>query len=208
MHSTLPIKLVTLFSLSLFACGVILEQHSFSGEKVAYKIKSKGSKIYFNERSNLSPDDFKLRKKLPNGHSAISKLALDVIIYHQCDTFNSNVHAVFLKNGSYLNKSALQSNKLNLLINHENGHFAIAAIHAMKLEFKLDSLLIDINRKGVDLPVSNVNRIYRNIDRLHYLMHKDYDSDTKHGILINQQNLWDSILRYQVDSLSVILQTR
>jgi hypothetical protein len=86
--------------------------------------------------------------------------------------------------------------KNDYILNHEQGHFDIAEIHARLLHKAL--LDYSFNAKTVN---DDVTKIYNKVVDAHVKLQKSYDAQTNHSIDTAQQNVWDK----KIDSLLKVL---
>lgn len=119
---------------------------------------------------------------------------------------NSSIHVEFGYNNRGLtytikcrfNKSLSWGRiKNDYILNHEQGHFDIAEIHARILNKELKNYTF--NSKTV---AEDVDRIYKGVMNLHVAFQKQYDGETNHSLDSTAQKLWDekiasSLKKYQ-----------
>lgn len=72
------------------------------------------------------------------------------------------------------------------ILNHEQGHFDIAEVHARMLHKNLNEYSFNSETVSKDIEV-----IYNDAMKLHVAMQKEYDLVTNHSLDSAQQNLWD-----------------
>lgn len=80
--------------------------------------------------------------------------------------------------------------KTDYILNHEQGHFDIAEIHARILHKELQEY--EFNAKTVN---KDINRIYEEVMKLHVTTQKNYDLQTNHSIDTAKQGEWDRKIR-------------
>jgi hypothetical protein len=76
--------------------------------------------------------------------------------------------------------------KNDYILNHEQGHFDIAEIHARLLHKALLNYTFNANSVSKD-----VSRIYEDVINKHVETQKSYDVETNHSIDSAQQRVWD-----------------
>lgn len=187
MRSTLSIIVVLIL---INCCTSITNVGAlFDGCKknAIYCQKFKGKKLYFEERYNLTPADFRVKTHLKSGASVATTLELEV--YRETDSIVAVAKAVLLKKYSVIRKDVLNSKGLDGLMAHESHHFMITEIHARILQAKVDSLLT-YNKSGILENRINVlyNKVIRQIDK----MQNQYDKETKHGTIKEEQLRWEN----------------
>lgn len=85
--------------------------------------------------------------------------------------------------------------KNDYILNHEQGHFNIAEIHARRLYKALKEYKFNARTVGKD-----VNGIYSNVMALHVEMQKAYDLETAHSLDSAQQKIWDDKIAGALDA--------
>lgn len=77
--------------------------------------------------------------------------------------------------------------KNDYILNHEQGHFDIAEIHARLLHKELSAYTF--NRKSFN---DDIRDIYNGVMKLHVAAQRNYDLETNHSLDSTQQRLWDA----------------
>jgi predicted secreted Zn-dependent protease len=86
--------------------------------------------------------------------------------------------------------------KNDYILNHEQGHFDLAEIHARLLHKALLAYTFNSKKVGED-----VNRIYNDVMKEHVSAQSLYDSETNHSIDTARQMQWDKKIASQLEGL-------
>lgn len=118
---------------------------------------------------------------------------------------NSSIHAEFGFNNKKLTHSikcrfdkqrSWGRIKTDYILNHEQGHFNIAEIHARMLHKELGEY--EFNPKTVN---KDINRIYEQVMKLHVTTQKNYDLQTNHSLDSLKQKEWDGKITARLKEL-------
>jgi len=153
--------------------------------------------IYYSPFTKLTWDDFRAKPDAASDAAAITNAGIGFQMnFHSKDNLATVIITVdcnFSKNDSWVKKNK----NTPYILNHEQHHFDIAYIYAMKLIHNL---------KVAKYTSKNYNKL---IEKIYYDtqtellgMQNNYDRETKNSQLTDQQALWDKKIDAEVDSIS------
>jgi len=109
------------------------------------------------------------------------------------------------------NSWAKQKNQNDQILNHEQGHFDIAQINALKLKQNMKQNLMGKNFDCANISISTdkttrmdiiakelTENLYQSVTKGWYAMDKKYDLESGHGFSVQGQDKWDSKLKYSL----------
>ena len=147
--------------------------------------------LIWQRRRPLQWHDFKGKPETADKiHGAVTFAGLDVEVEDR-GPLRFSVVAIFDQHRSWVHPEKKDAK----LLAHEQLHFDIAAVYAIKLEQKLNSLRNKWNRKKVKELIS----LYKQAQ----LETQDrYDEDSLHGIRQEQQQAWRSLIHQELKATS------
>jgi len=153
--------------------------------------------IFYTPGNKLTWNDFNGKPDVQSDAVSISNagIGFNMAFYtkYNLTTLKILVDCNFSKADSWVKKG----NKTNYILNHEQHHFDIAYIFAMKLIHDLKAA--KYNKKDYS---NTIERIYNTTQAALLTMQNQYDAETKNGKLVNEQALWNKKIDEQVDSIS------
>ncbi|WP_017732450.1 DUF922 domain-containing protein [Nafulsella turpanensis] len=127
-------------------------------------------------------------------HGAVTYAGLDVELEDE-RPMRFSVVAVFDRQRSWVQPER----KDDLLLAHEQLHFDIAAVYALKLEKKLNSLANKWDRKGIKSVIADYQQAQLKAQ-------EQYDEESLHGIRQEQQQAWRKLVDRELRHPSANLQ--
>ncbi len=106
--------------------------------------------------------------------------------------FNFTVNCTFSKTKSW----GLESKKNEYVLNHEQRHFDISYINALRFIKKLRETSLDVKTYRTE-----IKRIYREVSAELSAMQNEYDTQTKNGISQEMQEEWNRKIVTQLNDL-------
>ena len=153
--------------------------------------------IFYTPNTKLTWDDFKGKPDKASDAAAITNAGIGFkMAFHSKDnlaTLNITVDCNFSKNDSWVKKGM----KTDYILTHEQHHFDIAYIFAMKFIHDL---------KVAKYTMSNYSKTIENIYYTNQTallqMQNQYDSETKNSQIAAMQALWNKKIDGEIDSIS------
>ena len=140
--------------------------------------------VYWESPTGLTWDDFKGRPNAGSSHHAYSMLGL---AYEVKSNTSSEVTFII---SAYLDKSnswVKSGQKTDRLLKHEQKHFDICELHRRMFVKALTDIEF-FTYANVNSKIKNIfNDINNKVDK----MQVDYDRDTQHSRIEDQQKIWD-----------------
>ena len=153
--------------------------------------------IFYSTATKLTWDDFKGKPDPASNAAAITNAGIGFkMMFHSKDnlaTLNITVDCNFSKNDSWVKKGK----KTDYILNHEQHHFDIAYIFAMKFIHDLQVAKYTMNDYN-----KTIDKIYEDTQRGLLTMQNDYDRETKNSQLTDQQELWNKKIDTQVSNIT------
>ncbi len=184
---------ITLVSaLTTFAQKLAVEVNYIISDPVANK-----SLIYYNPPSKLTWNDFKGTPVITSDAAAITNAGLGFKMMFQSQGNIATLKILVNCNFSIEDSWVKDNRRTAYILNHEQHHFDIAYLHAIKFIQNL---------KGASYTMKNYSDVIENI---YYQSHVDlitmqnaYDNETKNSQLANEQELWDKKIDAQLAALT------
>jgi len=137
--------------------------------------------IEWSAARKLTWDDFKGAPNPESNNAALTNSSIHV-------EFGYNEKGLIYSIKCSFNKSLSWGRIKNAyILNHEQGHFDIAEIHARLLNKALKAYTFNNKTVGED-----VNRIYNDVIEEHVSFQKQYDLQTNHSLDSAAQRVWDN----------------
>ncbi len=148
--------------------------------------------LYFGQRK-LTVNDFSPKKTKASNYAATVFTSMgyqsDVSMRNDTIVLDLQMKVYQVKGMSWI----LEEAKTNFVVNHEQTHFNITQLVAEKFKERLKEEILppqDFNSRLQFLYLD----YYRQINR----MQNKYDSETKHGLDVIEQNIWDKKIEYEL----------
>lgn len=125
--------------------------------------------------------------------SAISALYLDCRCGFFNDNWNYSVQAKFVKNESFAKKDIVSTK----LLKHEQRHFDLTEVYARKMRKKLQKT----TEQKILQDSSDIRKTINKIENEHQNNQLLYDYQTQHGLNLEAQLHWDSIITTSLNEL-------
>jgi hypothetical protein len=136
--------------------------------------------IDWNASRKLTWEDFQGKVDPASANAALTNSGINVEFGFNDKKLIHTIRCRFNKEKSWVRI------KTDYILNHEQGHFDIAEIHARLLHKELTEYTF--NAKTVN---KDINNIYNGVMKLHVTAQQNYDQETNHSIDSVQQGLWD-----------------
>lgn len=136
--------------------------------------------IEWNRTRKLKWEDFKGTPNPASTNAALTNSSITVEFGYNHKGLTHSIKCRFNKTLSW------GRIKNDYILNHEQGHFDIAEIHARLLHKALLDYSFNANTVSND-----VNRIYQDVINKHVETQKMYDQQTNHSIDSASQRIWD-----------------
>ncbi len=143
------------------------------------------SKVYYKERVNITWGDFKKVKKLEDAKAITST----GISYDYDSQEGVKVYCILYKDASYVQTSNVNP----YLLNHEQRHFDITYLYAMRFTNLLKS--------NPNLTESQISDSYNQIIKQWDAEQEKYDTETDNSINEEKQAEWDARIDKQLKEL-------
>lgn len=140
--------------------------------------------IEWSPSRKLKWDDFKGTPSPTSNNAALTNSSITVEFGYNNKGLTHSIKCRFNKSLSW------GRIKNDYILNHEQGHFDIAEIHARILHKSLLEYTFNAAKVSED-----INRIYSGVMNRHVETQKLYDQQTNHSIDSAQQRLWDAKIR-------------
>jgi len=144
--------------------------------------------IAYNRSNKLKWTDFKVDNK-KRAEAALTSTEISYTINNIDDVMQIDVTCKFDKNNSIL----VKGNKNDYILNHEQRHFDISYLFAMKF--------IRTLQNEPNLTIDKVGVIYDNIYNEWDAYQDKYDKETSNSVSKANQALWDKKIDQQLDNL-------
>ncbi|MDF2187556.1 DUF922 domain-containing protein [Paraflavitalea sp. CAU 1676] len=135
--------------------------------------------IDWNSSRRLSWEDFKAAPDAASNNAALTSSSINVEFGYDDEELQYTINCRFDKTKSWVrvrNATILQ---------HEQGHFDIAELHARKLNQALKAYRFNAKTVSTD-----VNRIYDSVMVLHHSAQNEYDKETDFSRNKDKQVIW------------------
>ena len=158
--------------------------------KVIYSTEYQGANIIpYQSGNKLKWNDFIEVKSLGDA-AAESSTSISYDYYENNGSVKVKVYCLFDKSHSFV----LKGKRTDYILNHEQGHFDITYLFAMKFKQELS--------RTSDLSEGNVYSIYLRVIKQWDLFQEQYDLETDHSINVNGQRIWDVHLYKSLENLT------
>lgn len=150
--------------------------------------KKNSAFINYNKTQKLKWTDFKIY----NGkrfEAALTATQISYIINSVDDVMHVEVSCVFDKN----NSNVVKENRNDYILNHEQRHFDITYLFAMKFVRSLHN--------EPKLTYDKIDSIFETIYAEWTVYQKKYDLETNNSVSKSNQALWDNKITQQLDEL-------
>lgn len=137
------------------------------------------SLIEWTASRKLTWDDFKAPPDPASTNAALTSSSINVEFGYDDEELQFSIKCRFDKNKSWVRI------RNNVILQHEQGHFDIAELHARKLNQALKAY--HFNARTVS---DDVNRIYDSVMILHHSAQSEYDKETDFSRKKDMQAIW------------------
>lgn len=137
------------------------------------------SLIEWTASRKLSWEDFKAPPDPASSNAALTSSSINVEFGYDDEELQFSIKCRFDKNKSWVRI------RNSVILQHEQGHFDIAELHARKLNQALKAYRFNARTVSDD-----VNRIYDSVMVLHHTAQNEYDKETDFSRNKDKQAIW------------------
>ena len=172
----------------IFCLGIVL---------LSFAPLNDGDELVWSPWQRLSWEDFNQRAGPKQLYKAFTFSGIKFSIEGLGGKAKATCTPYFLKSKSWVHAEHMRPE----LLVHEQGHFDITAVYGMKMQTEMKRFEVEIAEFEERNYMDRAQHVFDSIHEALEIRQGIYDSETNHGIALENQAQWNRRLSFEIDSL-------